>query len=89
MIKNTTGSNNDKNKDAITYSPDELNTQYAGIELSNQQQECYRANNVPKSGAFYFVYCVNTTALHDMTTGPSRTAHDSRQLIMRISSCTN
>jgi hypothetical protein len=52
VIKNTTGSNNDKNKYAISRSPDELNTQYAGIELSNQQQECYGANNVPKSGVF-------------------------------------
>jgi hypothetical protein len=33
--------------------------------------------DLPKSEAFYFVYCGNTT-------GPSRTADDNRQLTIRI-----
>jgi hypothetical protein len=34
-MKNRVGSSNDKNKDAVTYSSGELNTQYAGVDESS------------------------------------------------------
>jgi hypothetical protein len=44
-MKNRVESSNDKNKDAVMYRSGGLNTQYAGMDLSNQQQEYYGAGS--------------------------------------------